>query len=92
MSRSEKWMERLVEGMDLPGEPVPGQPVIELAGENRVLIEHHLGVTGYAPEEIRVKVCYGQVSIQGNALELRRMTRGQLVISGQIYRVTLLRG
>lgn len=92
MSRAEKWMERLVDGMDLPGEPIPGQPVIELAGENRVLIEHHRGVTCYGPDEIRVKVCYGQVSIRGNALELRCMTRGQLVISGQIHCVTLLRG
>ena len=41
------WMERMVERADLPGEALPGQPLVELLGERRVLIEHHGGVTEY---------------------------------------------
>lgn len=84
-------MVRLTEDLDLPGESLPGQPLIELAGDRRLLMEHHRGVTRYSLEEICVKVAYGQVQIRGCGLELSRMTAGQLVISGRIDSVTLLR-
>lgn len=91
LKRGGNWMERLAEGMDLPGEPLPGQPLIEVAGERRVLIEHHRGVTQYSREEICVKVSYGNVQIRGCSLELTRMTAHQLVISGRIDCVMLHR-
>ena len=85
------WMERLTEGMDLPGEPLPGQPLAELAGDRRLLIEHHRGVSQYSREQICIKVSYGQLQVCGNCLELSRMTAQQLVITGQIRQITLLR-
>lgn len=91
MGQRRNWMERLAEGMDLPGEPLPGQPVVELAGDRRVLIENHRGVTGYSREEICVKVSYGIVRVCGCGLELSRMTREQLVISGRIDGISLQR-
>lgn len=85
------WMERLTEGIDLPGEPVPGQPLAELAGDRRLLIEHHRGVTQYSREQICIKVAYGYIQVIGNCLELSRMTAQQLVITGQIHQITLHR-
>ncbi len=82
---------RIMERLDLPGEPMPGQPVVELVGTDRVLIEHHGGVTEYGCDRIRVKVAYGAVCVCGNGLELKRMTREQLVIGGKIDRVVLER-
>ena len=73
------WAERLADGADLPGEPMPGVPVVELAGDRRVLIERHGGVTEYSGERICVKVRYGLVCICGCGLELACMTREQLV-------------
>ena len=91
MRRNRNWMERLADGMDLPGEPIPGQPLAELAGDRRLLIEHHRGVTQYSREQICVKVSYGHIQVCGCCLELSRMTAEQLVISGQIRQITLLR-
>lgn len=91
MKHGRDWMQRLTEGLDLPAEPLPGLPLVELSGDRRVLIENHCGVTQYGKEKICVRVKYGQVSICGQELELARMTRGQLVISGRIDSVTLLR-
>ena len=85
------WTERLADGVDLSGEPMPGVPVVELAGDRRVLIERHGGVTEYSSQKISVKVRYGVVSICGCGLELACMTREQLVISGRIDTVQLLR-
>lgn len=78
--------------LDLPGESLPGQVLVEISGENRVLIEHHCGVREYSRERISVKVKYGFLQICGSCLELRCMSREQLVIYGRIDCVMLKRG
>lgn len=85
------WMLKLADGADLSGEPLPGMPIVEIAGECRVLIERHGGVTEYSRERISVKVRYGTVTVCGCGLELTRMTKEQLVISGRIDSVQLQR-
>ena len=92
LKQRKNFLERAALAADLPGEPLPKVPLVELAGERRVLIENHGGVTEYGGEEIRVKVAYGQVCVCGMGLELARMTREQLVITGRIDGITLLRG
>lgn len=91
MNRRRGFLERLAEGADLPGEAMPGQPLVELAGDHRVLIENHNGVTEYGRERISVRVRYGQLVVCGCGLELARMTKEQLVIIGRIDGVTLHR-
>lgn len=86
-----RWLDRLSEAADLPGENPPGQPIVEVAGDRRVLIEHHRGVVQYGSDKICVKVKFGTVCICGCALELAHMTREQLIISGRIDSVTLCR-
>lgn len=85
------WMQKLADGIDLPGELPPGVPVIEIAGDRRVLIERHSGMTEYSRERICARVCYGIVSICGSDLELTHMSREQLVISGRIDTVKIVR-
>ena len=85
------WVQRIADGADLASEPLPGVPVVELAGERRVLIERHGGVTEYSRDKICVKVRYGQVCICGCGLELTCMTRQQLVISGRVDGIQLIR-
>ena len=84
-------LERLTDGMDLSGEPLPGQPIVEVAGDRRVLIENHFGVKAYSRDQIVVKVKYGCVCIYGCGLELMHMTKERLVIRGRIDGVTLQR-
>ncbi len=82
----------LVDGMDMPGECLPGQPLLELYGEDRVLVENHLGITEYGSERIRVRVRYGGLCITGRCLHLCRMQNRQLVIMGKIQTISLDRG
>lgn len=91
MKRDGMWLQRLAEGADLPSEPLPGLPVAELAGDRRLLIENHQGVTEYCRERISVKVKFGQLRVCGAGLELARMTKEQLVICGRIDSVNLIR-
>ena len=57
-----------------------------------LLIENHRGVTEYGQGKISVRVRYGLVVVCGYGLELSRMTREQLVITGRIDGITLHRG
>ncbi len=66
-------------------------PLVELAGQNRVLIENHLGVLAYSLEEIQVKVKYGKLSVTGDNLRLLQLSREQLVITGRIDGIQLCR-
>lgn len=92
MKRNPNLLQRLADHTDLTGEPLPAQSVIEIAGDCRVLIENHCGVREYSRECIGVKVKFGVVLVRGCGLELSRMTKEQLVISGKIDGITLQRG
>ena len=85
------WVQRIVDAAQLHGEVMPGVPLVEIAGETRVLIECIGGVTAYSPQRIRVKVRYGEVEVCGSGLEIPVMTREYLVISGSIDGVSLYR-
>ena len=89
--KGHSFLERLAEEAELSMESLPQQPIIELAGDRRVLIENHCGVKAYSREKILVRVQYGYVCVCGCGLELRRMTREQLVIRGKIDGITLHR-
>ena len=91
MKQYRHWLDRLADQTDLPGEMDMGQTVVELAGDRRVLIEHHRGVIQYGHQQICVRVRYGTLLVAGEALELARMTKQQLVICGRIDRVELCR-
>ena len=86
-----KMLERIAMGVDLPGMVIPGQPLVEVSGHTRVLIENHLGVTLYEHNRIHARVCFGEICILGSKLELARMTKCQLIITGCIDSVTLQR-
>ena len=68
---------------------ISGVPIVELAGDRRVLIENHRGVVEYSGDVICVKVKFGLLCIYGHQLEFAKMTKAQLVITGKIQSVEL---
>lgn len=89
MGRGSFFLGRLVDGADLSA--LPGHPIVELAGDRRVLIENHGGVREYGGARITVGMHYGEVSVLGEGLEILRMTKEQLVICGRITGLELKR-
>lgn len=59
-------------------------PLVEICGRKRVLIENHQGITGYDSGEIIVKVCSGSVYVQGSELNVLKICKEKLVITGMI--------
>lgn len=91
MGKADMFLQRITDSADLSCEPVPGMPLLELAGDNRVLIEHHRGIREYTPCRIRICVNYGMVCVSGCNLELMQMTREKLIISGKIDGIAIIR-
>lgn len=83
-------LEQMLIKAELPGEVLPGMPLIEIVGNGRVLIEKHAGVCSYNQCEIAVNIRNGCVRVCGEKLELTQMTRDQLVIIGKISSVSLV--
>lgn len=91
MGRKQRLLQNMADHMDLPTESLPGLPIAELWGEGRVLVEHHRGILQYSREQITVKVSYGQLRICGCNLEVTLMTRDQLLVSGRVDGVAVIR-
>jgi len=91
MKHKNGFWDRLAERADLPGEAMPRQCILELVGDKRILIERHAGIREYSLERIRIKVDYGELCICGNGLHMARMCSSQLVITGSIDSVTVIR-
>lgn len=92
MARKISVFQRLLDEADLSEEALPRQPVVELLGDGRVLIENHRGVTQYCSEKIQARVSFGAVNVVGCNLRLRLMTGQKLVIVGKVDGIEVLRG
>ena len=91
MGKGKSFLENMMSQTALTAESVPGQPIVEIVGENRVLIENYYAVREYSPQRIGIRVKYGMAVVCGCNLELRRMTKDHLIISGRIDSVSLQR-
>lgn len=91
MTRAERFWDRMTQSADLLEESMPGQPIVEIAGTGRLLIEEHGGVISYSREKISVRVAFGCIHVCGCGLQIRRMSRDQLMIVGRIDAVNLQR-
>ena len=85
------WIQRVADKAQLYAEPLPGVPIIEIAGDRRVLVERHHGVVEYGEHTIRVNLDFGLVTVSGDNLQLMEMTHQQIVISGMIHSIQLQR-
>ena len=91
MKRSHKLWENMLDTVSLDTDLQPKLPVLELAGDRRVLIENHRSVIHYSNDRILVCMDYGQVSISGCCLKLAKLGKDQLIITGRVDGISLCR-
>lgn len=91
MKRSRKLLENVLDAVHLDTALQPRLPVLELAGDQRVLVENHKSVIHYSNEQVLIRVDFGQLCVKGCALKLARLGRDQLVITGRIDSILLCR-
>lgn len=91
MGKGRSFWEQIIDQSILGSETVSRQPIVEISGDGRVLIENHQGVCAYGKDRILVNIKFGSVCILGCNLEMMHMTKDQLVIYGRINSVELHR-
>ena len=74
------------------GETLSRLPLVEIAGNKRVLVENHMGIVKYGAEEIGVKVRHGTICVKGSHLEIACISKDKLVICGQIEGIRFYSG
>ena len=92
MLHGERWIRKLADEMELETEALPGLPILELSGGNRLIVERHRGIGAYSRERICIKVSYGTLCILGKDLQITLMSQHQLVITGTVEEIQILRG
>ena len=85
------WMERLALKAQMEEELLPGQSVVELLGDSRVLVEQHKGVTVFGGEQICIRLKFGILQICGSQLQVEKMSSDFLVVTGKIDSLKILR-
>lgn len=78
----------LAERFDLPADIAAGLPRIELDGDGACTLDRHHGILAYHTEQIVIALNIGTLTVEGSGLELRRMHREQLRITGRIRCIT----
>lgn len=91
MEKRKPMLSLIAEAVDAPQELLPGTPLIEITGSQRVLIENHCGITEYERELIRVKLPFGEVILRGSSMKITRMMKSKLVIVGNLSGLELER-
>ena len=91
MKRKNKMLRWFASSAELPSALLPGQFLLELLGQERILIENHLGVQAYGSEKICVKTSFGSVSVCGIALRLSCLSKERLVIQGPVTHIEVIR-
>ena len=70
--------------------PNPGRAVrVTTVGDRRALVENHLGLLAYGPDQVRVRCRRGAASVKGEGLALREVRRDALIVTGRIDSVEL---
>jgi len=80
-------LESAADTFDLPGEVLLDLPRLTVTGGQRVMVENHQGLMDYSPETIVVAGGRVTLKIIGSSLELRAMTAGALLITGDVFQV-----
>ena len=89
MNRKKSILEQVLHGSELYVQPMPSVPLVEIVGNQRILIENHTCIDSYSSQEICIRVKYGYITINGDHLFLNYMSPEKLVITGSICCIQL---
>lgn len=92
MKKGKQILRQEIEKVHAKVDAFPGVPLVEIAGNSRVLIENHMGILEYGYENIIVKLNYGTLCVCGANLTMAQMTKHQLVILGSIHSLSITKG
>ena len=92
MQKEHRLLTRFAQKIDLPLDVAAQLPHLELQGFAECSMDCHRGILAYAPERIVVALNIGSVTVTGEGLEVRRMHRDRLTLTGRIESISFTGG
>ena len=83
---------RLPELFNIPELTLPGEAIIEVFGDRRILIEGSCAVLQYAPNCIKLRNQCGTVCVLGCGLRMAEISNTQTIIIGKVENISICRG
>ena len=83
---------RLPELFNIPEMTLPGEPIIEVYGDRRVLVEGCFVVLQYADNCIKLRNPSTIICVVGSGLHMVEISSSQTVITGKIENISICRG
>lgn len=83
---------RIPELFNIPEMTLPGEPIIEVYGDRRVLIEGCCAVLQYAGNCIKLRNPCGTVCVVGCGLCMAEISKTQTIITGKVENISICRG
>lgn len=83
---------RIPEMLGIPDQTLPGEPIIEIYGDRRVLVEGKSAVVQYGTGCIKLKYSCGTITVSGCGLCMSELSTQQIIITGRIDCVSISRG
>ena len=80
--------ERILRGLDMPLDLLPGETLLELRGRGQMLLRGCGPILIYTSEEIRVGLKRGCLSVRGRELICTSYRRGAVGVEGRISSVS----
>jgi len=75
---------RITTTFELPRDIMLDWPSIRMMGDEELVLSNHKGIAEYSKEQVRVKTGIGVVKISGRGLEIREISREDIVVVGKI--------
>lgn len=83
---------RLPELFNIPEMTLPGEPIIEVYGDRRVLVEGCCAVLQYAGNCIKLRNPSTIICVVGSDLHMVEISSSQTVITGKVENISICRG
>ena len=80
---------RITTTFELPLDIMLDLPLINLIGDEKLVISNHKGIVEYVKEQVRVKTSIGIVKVQGCGLVMKEISDENIVIMGKINAVII---
>lgn len=83
----EKLLEETAKALELPQEVVCDCPEMTILGNRELRLEGYSGLLEYTEKTIRVSAGRQVITINGNNLEIKSITTGQITVIGRFFSV-----
>ncbi len=91
-SKVRKWAEQMAQDwLEAPADTLGAKSRLVVLAMNQAVIENFLELAAFSPEQVRILVRDGAISIVGQNLCIRSVTPEELLVEGEISQVRFSR-